>query len=245
MAKKWEVYDRLIEAVPRELTVQDVVVGCAWTMIKTEVGCGVALTVRQRAGRELMPDSIIGKSLRDAAALCKSWNFIEASIGMAAINARFNHPKRVESLGILPRGEDSRRKSDVFSLLGDEVRGKKVTVIGHFPNLEKQLRPVSELTVLEREPQSGRNARAARNAPAFRGKRDRFVSSRFFSSGGGDKLPHAKPCVAVCCLFRRSRGGCRRFRAARNAAQATPENRKNAHARAARGVLLRGAQGND
>lgn len=155
MSGKWELYDSIIDGIPPSIQICDFVVGCAWTMVRTELGCGVALTVRQRAGVSDEPAPLVGASLRNVAARVKSWNFIEASIGMAAINAWYNNPERAAGLGLLPHGDTERKKSDVFRVLGDEVRGKKVAVIGHFPNLEKQLKPVSELSILEREPQRG------------------------------------------------------------------------------------------
>ena len=44
MNKKWELYDRLIEGIPAELRVTDLTVGYQWTLVKTELGCGVAMT---------------------------------------------------------------------------------------------------------------------------------------------------------------------------------------------------------
>ena len=155
MNKKWGLYDRLIKDIPAELRVTDLTVGYQWTLVKTELGCGVAMTVRQRAGPSREDARVLGKSLRDAAALVKSWNFMEASVGMAAINAWYNLPERLDRLGVLPHGEEERTKANAFSILGEELWGKNVAVVGHFPNLEKQLAPICRMSVLEREPQQG------------------------------------------------------------------------------------------
>jgi len=159
MSGKWELYDRLIAGIPDDLTVGDYAAGCAWTMVEAGGETGVALTVRQRAGpalesvRESAP--ITGTKLKETAELVKSWNFIEASIGMAAINAWYNRKSRVERLGILPQGGAPPKRDDAFDMFGDSVRGKNVAVIGHFPHIEKQLAPICRLFVLEREPLPG------------------------------------------------------------------------------------------
>ncbi|MEG1662254.1 MAG: DUF364 domain-containing protein, partial [Clostridiales bacterium] len=47
---------------------------------------------------------------------------------------------------------DERKKKDAFIAFQDEVAGKNVTVVGHFPHIEKQLKPICNLSVLERNP---------------------------------------------------------------------------------------------
>ncbi|MGM9606101.1 MAG: Rossmann-like domain-containing protein [Oscillospiraceae bacterium] len=152
---KWDLYDRLIAGIAEDILVEDYAVGCAWTMMKAGGACGIALTVRQRAGKSEEAAPIIGQPLRKVAELVKSWNFIDASIGMAAINTFYNAPARLQKLGLLPDGGAEPKRNDAFSVFGSAVEGKKVTVIGHFPNIEKRLAPICELSVLEREPQKG------------------------------------------------------------------------------------------
>ena len=152
MDKPWLLYERLIEGIPGDVTVEDYGIGVAWTYVKAGGSLGLALTVRQRAG-EPHHSPIIGISLREVAALVKSWNFLEASLGMAAINCWYNRPQRAKALGLLDpeRGQGG----DAFRVFGDAVKGKKVAVIGHFPHLEKTLAPICKLSILEREPQKG------------------------------------------------------------------------------------------
>lgn len=152
---KWELYDRLISGIPEDIFVEDYVVGCNWTMVKAGGEYAVALTVRQRAGKSEKNVPIIGQPLRKAAEMVKSWNFIDASIGMAAINAFYNAPSRLNKLGLIAREGNAPKQNDAFSLFGPAVEGKKVTVIGHFPQIEKRLQPICELSILEREPEPG------------------------------------------------------------------------------------------
>ena len=71
---------------------------------------------------------------------------------MAAINAFYNAPERVQEW--LGRPLEGLRSSGAFTSSLDEIAGKKVAVIGHFPGLEKA-RERCELAILERDPQEG------------------------------------------------------------------------------------------
>lgn len=155
MSSPWAMYDRLITGIPAEVVVEDYCTGCAWTLVRAAGAIGVALTVRQRAGHADDSRPILGRPLREVAELIKSWNFIEASIGMAAINAWYNSPQRTASLGLLSDTPDDGERSEAFHIFGPVLEGKKVAVIGHFPQLEKKLAPICQLSILEREPQRG------------------------------------------------------------------------------------------
>jgi uncharacterized protein (DUF4213/DUF364 family) len=71
---------------------------------------------------------------------------------LAAINAWYNGRARLRALGIdisdKPYVED--RASDPFIALQNEVRGKKVTVIGHFPYIDRLLAPICDMSVIEK-----------------------------------------------------------------------------------------------
>ncbi len=98
----------------------------------------------------------IGKNVREmswkeAAGLIKSWNFTEASIGAAAINAYYNQQeslKHLENAGKITMlsGEDT------FLAHKTDFRDKKVATIGHFRYAEEYLKESGTCIVLEREP---------------------------------------------------------------------------------------------
>jgi hypothetical protein len=69
-----------------------------------------------------------------------SWNFAEASIGLATINALM-HPEKGEGL-------------NAFDWVKERAKGKKIAVIGHFPRTE-ELKNESKVWVFERKPQKG------------------------------------------------------------------------------------------
>ena len=152
---KWNLYERLIEGVPTGLTLDACFVGEAWTLVRAGNNWGVSMTVHQSAGPEQPKKPILGKPLREAAELAKSWNFLEASIGMAALNAYYNTPMRARALGVFPMEGGTNKKADAFELFRGAAEGKNVTVVGHFPHLEQQLEPYCRLSILERDPQPG------------------------------------------------------------------------------------------
>jgi uncharacterized protein (DUF4213/DUF364 family) len=88
--------------------------------------------------------------LRDLAEAAKSWNFVEAGLGVAAINAFCNFPDH-EPVAKALEYEDT----DAFTAWRSRAAGKKAAVIGHFPHLERTLGDVCELSVLEKRPVSG------------------------------------------------------------------------------------------
>jgi uncharacterized protein (DUF4213/DUF364 family) len=150
----WELYDRLIDGIPGDITVQECAVGSHWIAVRSsEGGLGLAMRIDIETLPPLPGGDYEGRPLKKLAACAKSWNFIEAGYGVAALNAYYNFEKRALSRGIeLP---DESRKNEAFEKYRAEVTGKKVAVVGHFPYLERLLSPVCELIILERRPQEG------------------------------------------------------------------------------------------
>jgi hypothetical protein len=144
----WTLYDELIAAVPEESVVKDCLMGLNWTLIRSD-GVGVAMTPRESGGVQLASGSISGMRTRDLAGWVKSWNFMEAAIGLAAINSALNASASVG--GRWGMDFAAQPSMDVFEALMDDFTGKKVTVIGHFHDVER-LADICDLTVLERCP---------------------------------------------------------------------------------------------
>lgn len=148
----WELYDDLISDIPDDLTVLECLVGVFWTLVRSERGIGIAMTIK---GGKQRPElsNIAGMPLKKLASYVKSWNMIEAVLGQAAINAAYNNPANVMALTgktvLEPAGPED---NNAFKRLEPEIIGKKVAVIGHFPDIE-YLREFCELSILERDPQ--------------------------------------------------------------------------------------------
>jgi uncharacterized protein len=147
---RWRLYDRLIDGIPADLRVRECIVGIHWTVIHSE-GVGIAMTPDGERGLSIA-GTITGMSVREVARLSKSWNAVEAALGVAAINSYYNAPTTLtRSWGDITKLQSS---VSVFTDICSKVKGKKVTVVGHFPDLV-QLQSVCTLSILERKPQPG------------------------------------------------------------------------------------------
>ena len=173
MADAWSLYDRMIDEVPEDVLVREVVSGSHQCLVDAE--CGVGVAALHRGGTRLrMRGGWAGRPLRELAALARSWDFEVASVGVAALNAWHNQPGRVAALGRV----DDVAGTDPFALMGsvaarmaaargeaasggeargDEARGNgarpRAVVIGHFPRLGR-LGEEAEVAVLERAARS-------------------------------------------------------------------------------------------
>ena len=151
----WKLYNHLIGHIPEDIVVTDYCLGTHWSYVDTNKGMGVSFTCSGGAPRQFTMD-LRGLPLRTVAELSKSWNMAEATLGVAALNAYYCQKALLDPLGCvydepvqLPDG--SIRKMDAFELFREESTGKKVTVVGHFPHVERIAEYASELTVLERD----------------------------------------------------------------------------------------------
>jgi uncharacterized protein (DUF4213/DUF364 family) len=149
----WELYDDLIDGMAPDAVADEIICGCMYTVVFSGGSAGFAETRNYGSNRQLMPRKRSGLPLRELAGCVKSWNFREASIGQAAINAWYNAPGRLAEIGV--KLSDARytedRKSDPFITMQRELAGKSVVIIGHFPYIDKLLRPVCRLTVVGNE----------------------------------------------------------------------------------------------
>lgn len=82
------------------------------------------------------------KTALELAEYAKSWNMIEAGLGLAAINSL-----------IEPKGE----KLNVFDFLVENAKGKKIAMIGHFPKADevKLKKRAEKLWIIEKQPRRG------------------------------------------------------------------------------------------
>ena len=156
MHNPWKLYDELIEGIPAEPTIKYYQGGYNWSrVVSSEDSMGLAMTIPMITRPALFHEpTLAGKPLREAAQLVKSWNFVEAALGMAAINSWYNQPKRAESCGFVhPNVANGLREA--FDVYFEEVQGKKVCIVGHFPFIEKRFSGYCDLSILERNPDMG------------------------------------------------------------------------------------------
>lgn len=146
----FRIYDRLIDGIEPGIVVEDYNYGDHWTSIRTKDSLGLAKRFNDNTGpRVLNIDNYKGTELKELASLSKSWNLEEASIGLAAINAYYNSMEHANHLGL---SEDT---GDAFNMYKEDIKDKKVAVIGHFPFIERELDGICDLKILERNPSEG------------------------------------------------------------------------------------------
>jgi uncharacterized protein (DUF4213/DUF364 family) len=149
----WELYDKLIGGIPEALTADEIVRGTWFSYVKCAGSIGIGASVNYDHRMPMFSRNMEGESLRKVAELIKSWNFYEASVGLAAINAYYNSLETAKQSGMAVGDsmhvED--RVHDPFIMSQKEIRDKKVVVIGHFPYLEKLFEPVCELKIIAGE----------------------------------------------------------------------------------------------
>jgi hypothetical protein len=151
MKNPWKIYDDLLAAVPADVTVKECLAGLSWFLVRS-LGTGVAMRPRELDEPVRGAGGIAGMKVRELAERVKCWSNYDAAMGLAAINSVLNTQQQAQAnCGVLL---NECANEDVFNHLQDQLRGKKVAVVGHFHNLER-LAPVCELSILERIPQKG------------------------------------------------------------------------------------------
>ena len=151
LPEQWNLYRRLVEGIPEGIAVKDVLVGNHWVFVEAESGCGMAMVVSGGRGRYGLYPRGLHMELRDLAAQCISWNFLEASVGVAALNAWYSTPENAAAAGMKI---EEKGTNDGFDLYQRLCTGKRVCIVGHFPLIER-LADECELSILERNPQQG------------------------------------------------------------------------------------------
>ena len=153
-AGPWALYNQMIDGIPEGVIVRDYALGVSWSYVEADSGMGVAWTARGGKKRMYRGD-LRGRELREVAQLAKSWCFEEATLGIAALNAWYSQHDKLDAMGArydepieLPDG--TRRKMDAFELHADQMDGKNVVMVGHFPHPERLVEYGANLTILER-----------------------------------------------------------------------------------------------
>ena len=92
------MYDALCTGVTGEEKIEKTITGERWAYAETASSAGIAMFT---AGSTIAPlhATLECMSLDEAAQSVKSWNLEEASLGLAAVNAFYNTPARIEAFG--------------------------------------------------------------------------------------------------------------------------------------------------
>ncbi|MBQ3405186.1 MAG: hypothetical protein IJG63_07220 [Oscillospiraceae bacterium] len=153
----WQLYDTLIDGIDTNRKVDRAVHGQWRACVSSGGSAGLSSVIRPIGASAPISESIDsfkGKSLKDMATLVKSWDFKEAALGLAALNAYYNDRNILppDSSEIYSLGTND---GDIFEILLPEIRDKKVGVIGHFRGLRELYQDLCRLYIFEREPKPG------------------------------------------------------------------------------------------
>jgi uncharacterized protein (DUF4213/DUF364 family) len=136
-----KLVDALLDSVSgAEENIENILMGLHWISVESR-HTGVGHVFRGDQGFELKDaGAILGKNVLEVASLLKSWEPLEASLGLAALNSLMN-----------PEGENV----NVYDYIRSKSPGKTVTCIGRFPFYPEILRTAAKAYLLEMEPREG------------------------------------------------------------------------------------------
>lgn len=144
----FSIFDALLENIDTDPKIDICRSGEYWAMAEAAGSAGLGMATQGDSILPLFPDGLSGRSLREAATAVKSWNFQEASFGLAAVNAFYNTTARLEHLSC-------REPEGAYYTDGLSLAGKTVAFIGHMRG-PKELRELAkEIYIIEKEPQPG------------------------------------------------------------------------------------------
>lgn len=142
--------DVLLASLQGDAPVQQVHVGAFWTAVALATDpsrCGLASTLRPttHSGSPPVPRAgqLLKRSGRELAELLRSSSSLEASIGMAALNA------------LLDVDEGNCNEVNAREVILERGAGRNVAIVGHFPFVERVRRAAAECWVLELHPRPG------------------------------------------------------------------------------------------
>ena len=126
----WKFYNRLNENIPDQIKIDDFVIGSEFVIVITKYGAGISrlLYDKRFSFRNNIEENI---SLKKLAKCIKSWNFIEASLGLAAINAYYNQNLGDKSLTY------KEIKHPFIGMIDENEDGKFAVVDGIINNKDK------------------------------------------------------------------------------------------------------------
>lgn len=137
------VLDDLLASLPADTPVRSLLVGVHWTLVCSR-RCGLASTMigHEPHGHSRVREvgRLESKSARELAEFARSDNFLEASIGVAAINS------------LLEVNEQAATEINALDVLVQRGHGKHVALVGHFPFIPQLRQAAGRLWVIEQNP---------------------------------------------------------------------------------------------
>ena len=142
------LYDLLIEGIHTDAVVTNTLMGECWTAVESAGQFGMAKTTPVDTAPRMLGGDYTGMQMKELAAAAKSWNLEEAGFGMAAVNAFYNTPEKLEQLGAY-------EPFDNYCTDGVDLKDKRIGVIGHLNMPSSVYEQAKEVLILERNPRPG------------------------------------------------------------------------------------------
>ncbi|MCI1963099.1 MAG: DUF364 domain-containing protein [Ancrocorticia sp.] len=172
MEDPWEIYNALVDGIPASVTVERALSGAVSVVWNSQGGCGIATTDTSTDGEDRAARRpgdandalrgvggaglhVVGVGLRDVAALVKSWDFREASLGAAALNSWYTTASRIKEARTSGAITMDNGSASVFAAADATLQGRSAAMIGHFPHAAQELAHAAHVTVIERQQQPG------------------------------------------------------------------------------------------
>ncbi|MDD2864810.1 MAG: DUF364 domain-containing protein [Methylococcales bacterium] len=143
------VYELLLDHCATDAVVDNVMIGLVWTLCQSQHGTGLAMSPHFATRTLPWSGDLVGKPLKDLVAWILQWQPHQATVAMAAINSCLNNRPLPDSVAL--DNTSQHPNLAVFDYFLPQIKGKKVVVIGHYPNIE-QYQDLMQLSVLEKQP---------------------------------------------------------------------------------------------
>lgn len=142
------IIDDLLSMLNGDALLQDACMGPFWTIVSTEKGAGMASTMRDAKtphghGLVRWAGELTEHTGREVAELVRSNSPIEASLGMAALNA------------LIDVGHCEMSNRNAVDEIARRCEGKRAAVVGHFPFVPRIRTEAAHVDVLELNPVDG------------------------------------------------------------------------------------------
>ena len=142
------LYDSLIQGISSDGAVTEALTGECWTAVETAQHFGMAMTTPVDTAPRMLGSDYAGMPLNKLAQAAKSWNLTEAGFGMAAVNAYYNTPQRLDAL-------NAYEPFDNYCTDGVDLSGKHIGVVGHLNMPHHVYEQAASVRILERSPRPG------------------------------------------------------------------------------------------
>jgi uncharacterized protein (DUF4213/DUF364 family) len=140
------IQNDLLNSLSVDAPIRSVLVGVHWTVVcSRHCGMGATLTDHSPHGHGAVREvgQLQTKTALELAQYALSDNFLEASIGVAALNS------------LIDVDESQAAEINAVDVLVEQGRGKKVALVGHFPFIPRLKPAAGKLWVLEQRPSEG------------------------------------------------------------------------------------------